>query len=423
MKPKFLDLFAGAGGLSEGFIQAGYEPVTHVEMDAAACFTLKTRLCYHWLKEQNLLSFYNDYISGKLSREGLYSKIPNQIVNSVLNCEISSESIPNIFEVIDEKLNGQELDLIVGGPPCQAYSLVGRSRDINGMKGDKRNYLFKFYAEFLKRYQPKYFVFENVLGLLSAKDSNGELYFDQMKTVFMENGYTTEYKVLDSSDFGIPQSRKRIVLIGKLYGEEGFYPKLTKYKEMVNVRDVLHDLPSIQNGKGTHRPQKVKPLTIDSYLHKTGIRLASNEHVTWHQARPHNSRDLDIYEMAISMWNTNKERLKYDALPKLLRTHNNTESFLDRYKVVVDSKPSHTVVAHIAKDGHYYIHPDIKQKRSLTVREAARIQTFPDSFYFEGVTEKPSRTAAFKQIGNAVPVILAHQIAQALKEKFKASPR
>ncbi|MBR6636177.1 MAG: DNA cytosine methyltransferase, partial [Phascolarctobacterium sp.] len=170
---RYLDLFAGAGGLSEGFIRAGYDPVAHVEMDIAACYTLKTRAAYHWLNKNNKIKIYNQYLNGEISRAEFYNEIPKQVLETVLNYEISELNLKDIFADIDKKLNNGQLDIIVGGPPCQAYSVAGRSRSENKMVGDKRNYLYKLYAEFLKRYEPKYFVFENVVGLLSAKDEDG----------------------------------------------------------------------------------------------------------------------------------------------------------------------------------------------------------------------------------------------------------
>lgn len=148
--PKYLDLFAGAGGLSEGFIRAGYEPIAHVEMDAAACYTLRTRTAYHWLKKGNNLAPYTKYLAGDIPRKDFYALVPKEILDSVLNYEISEESLPAIFKDIDSLLGGEKLDLIVGGPPCQAYSIAGRSRSECKMVGDKRNYLYRLYAEFLK---------------------------------------------------------------------------------------------------------------------------------------------------------------------------------------------------------------------------------------------------------------------------------
>ena len=145
--PNYLDLFAGAGGLSEGFLRAGYEPVAHIEMDKAACYTLKTRMAYKWLEEQGKIDKYYEYINGKLKRETFYQLVPDKVLDSVLNYEISKKMLPEIFEKIDKLLAGKTLDLIVGGPPCQAYSIIGRARDENSMVGDKRNYLYKFQVD------------------------------------------------------------------------------------------------------------------------------------------------------------------------------------------------------------------------------------------------------------------------------------
>jgi len=412
--PKFLDLYAGAGGLSEGFIRERYSPIAHVEMDEAACYTLKTRIAYHWLKEQNRLAEYADYLSGKIKRSELYALIPEHKLSSVVNKEISHETLPDIFAKIDHELNGEKLDLIVGGPPCQAYSLVGRSRDKNGMRGDKRNYLFVNYAEFLKRYKPKHFVFENVLGLLSAKAEDGELYFDKMRTLFKEVGYETEYQVLSADEHGVLQNRKRIILIGKRGKKTGFYPSISTSTAVYTVNDLFHGLPTLKAGEGSIRPCRIKKGSSE-YLFQSGIRN-NDLPVTMHIARPHTEQDLEIYRIAVQKWDGSSERLNYNDLPERLKTHKNRRSFTDRFKVVAANlSASHTVVAHISKDGHYYIHPDINQNRSLTPREAARIQTFPDDYFFESVSEKTGRTAAFKQIGNAVPPLMSYVIAREVK--------
>lgn len=416
--PRYLDLFAGAGGLSEGFIRAGYEPVAHVEMDVAACYSLKTRVAYHWLKRNEKLNIYNRYLKGEITRNEFYEEIPESVLDSVLNYEISEETLPVIFAKIDAMLGEKKLDLIVGGPPCQAYSLAGRSRSENKMVGDKRNYLYKLYAEFLKHYQPEYFVFENVVGLLSAKDEDGSLHLENMRKLFKAYGYSTEFRTLNASDYGVLQNRKRIILIGKRGEHEGFYPEIPAIANTYKAGELFCDLPSIKAGEGAVTPVATNPYS-GKYLYNSGIKEYDQEPVTFHQARPHTEQDLEIYRIAVETWNKKKERIAYTDLPERLRTHNNTKCFLDRFKVVAGNLPhTQTVVAHICRDGHYYIHPDIKQNRSLTPREAARIQTFPDNYYFESVTGKPSRTLAYKQIGNAVPVCLAHSVAKALLDRF-----
>ncbi len=412
---RYLDLFAGAGGLSEGFVRAGYSPVAHVEMDIAACYTLKTREAFHWLRKHNKLEEYEKYLQGEISRDAFYKSVPPEVLSTVLNYEISEESLPKIFQEIDGLLNGEKLDLIVGGPPCQAYSIAGRSRDENKMVGDERNYLYKFYAEFLKKYQPKCFVFENVIGLLSAKDKDGSLHFDNMRKLFKAYGYSTEYQILNASDYGVLQNRKRIILIGFRGEHTDFYPEIKKVEKSCTIEELLSDLPTITAGGGTATPVQTMPYKGD-YLYNSGIKDYDLQSVTFHQARPHTVQDLEIYRMAVNTWNNERKRISYTDLPERLQTHNNTKSFLDRFKVVAGNLScSQTIVAHIARDGHYYIHPDIKQNRSLTPREAARIQTFPDNYYFESASGKPSRTLAYKQIGNAVPVCLAYSVAKALK--------
>jgi len=414
-KLRYLDLFAGAGGLSEGFTRAGFVPVSHVEIDTAACYTLKTRLAYRWLQNNGKGQIYESYLNGEITREKFYSEVPVEILDTVLNYEISWENIEEIFQKIDESLDGKEIDLIVGGPPCQAYSLIGRARDENGMIGDGRNYLYKLYGEFLKRYKPKYFVFENVLGLLSAKDTDEKLHFDKMRKLFQECGYKTEYKQLNAADYGVLQNRKRIILIGKYGAEREFYPDIPQVERRYLVEEIFRDLPPLQAGEGQIRPIA----TLDyqgTYLYESSIKQVNCQKVTFHCARPNTDQDREIYRIAVTLWNTEHNRLSYVDLPEHLRTQQNMDSFLDRFKVVASNiECSQTVVAHVAKDGHYFIHPDIQQNRSLTPRELARLQTFPDDFFFESVSGKASRTPAFKQIGNAVPICLAEKVAKALK--------
>ncbi len=416
--PRFLDLFAGAGGLSEGFCQAGYTPVAHVEMNEAACYTLKTRAAFRWLRHNAQLEIYNNYLHGTISRKDFYKKIPNDVLDSVLNYEISRESLPIIFDKIDNILKGDSLDLVIGGPPCQAYSVVGRSRSTTRMIGDKRNFLYILYTEFLKRYKPEYFVFENVLGLLSAKDEDGTLHLHNMQVLFQECGYSTDFHTLVASDYGVLQNRKRIILIGVKGDKENIYPVIPKVKNAFYVNELFEDLPHIKAGEGINQP--VDTLHYEGeYLYKYGIKEYDLEPVTLHQARPHTLQDLQIYSLVVDAWNKYEKRVSYTDLPENLRTHNNTNSFLDRFKVVAGNLPSaQTIVAHISRDGHYFIHPDIKQNRSLTPREAARVQTFPDNYYFESKSGAASRTLAFQQIGNAVPVRLAYSIAVALLPLF-----
>lgn len=402
----YIDLFAGAGGLSEGFIREGFSPVAHVEMNNDACDTLKTRLAYHHLSGIKKASVYHSYLKNEISRDELWKDVPAHLIESVINDEISSKTIDSVFRLIDQQIYKKKVDVIIGGPPCQAYSLVGRSRDPKGMKWDKRNFLFRYYGQFLQRYQPKYFVFENVLGLLTAGNAK---YLNEMRDLFSSIGYSTDYKVLNAEDYGVLQKRRRVIIIGRRGNREFKFPELSlaDYSGQVK-KDVFYDLPFLNPGDELQIAKYSKP--INDYLQKSLTRNGV-DFVTQHITRPHNERDLEIYSIAIDKWLDGQQRLKYPELPQRLQTHNNTEAFLDRYKVVDPLGHSHTVVAHIAKDGHYYIYPDKKQVRSISVREAARLQSFPDDYFFEG-----GRTAAFKQIGNAVPPLMGQSIAKAISK-------
>ena len=247
------------------------------------------------------------------------------------------------------------------------------------------------------------FVFENVPGLLTA--GNG-IYLKDIVAGFEALGYELESHILNAADYGVMQNRKRIIIIGWKKNSGHFYPEIEKIEQKYLIKDLFKGLPPLIPGeeKSTYKQGRISKCLLES-----GIR-EPNDVLTWHVARTNLERDRKIYKLAIQQWNKNHKRLKYTDIPDELATHNNRSSFLDRFKVVAANKnAAHTMVAHISKDGHYYIHPDINQARSLSVREAARIQSFPDNFYFEG-----SRTSVFQQIGNAVPPQLARTIANAL---------
>lgn len=408
---KFIDLFAGAGGLSEGFIRQGFEPVAHIEMDNYAAQTLRTRAAYHYLKENGRLEIYHRYLKNQITRDELYEEVDPKVLKTVLNREISNVSIDEIFQTIDETLENNEtstIDVLIGGPPCQAYSLVGRARDPYNKEHDPRNYLYQQYVKFLERYKPKLFVFENVPGILNA--GKGKL-FEDVKRIMDEAGYNIEARILDASIFGVLQKRRRVILIGWAKGTDYFYPEFGDEKNKYLVSDILNDMPILIPGETKDYFYTAPP---SEYLIKHGIRT-DDDILVQHISRIHNEHDREIYRLAIEKWEKEKKRLKYTDIPEENRTHKNITAFLDRFKVVAkDLNYSHTMVAHIAKDGHYYIHPDINQLRSLSVREAARIQSFPDNFFFEG-----PRTAIFTQIGNAVPPLMADNIAKKIRQMLE----
>jgi DNA (cytosine-5)-methyltransferase 1 len=327
----------------------------------------------------------------------------------VINEKITDLNIESIFKTIDELRGGNKVNLLLGGPPCQAYSLVGRSRmGKDNVVNDERYHLYRLYGRFLTHFKPQAFVFENVLGLLSA--SGGNLITD-IEKFFEECGYKIKYQTLNASDYGVLQHRKRVIIVG-IRGKRNFeFPEIEKIDsgKWGVLKNLFSDLPVISQGYDDIKPLKYKSKTVNEYLKIHELRNGI-DFVTQHITRGHNARDLEIYGIAINKWLNDGERLKYTDVPKRLQTHNNTHAFLDRYKTI-DPYRSHTVVAHLSKDGHYFIYPDKDNVRSISVREAARIQSFPDNFYFEG-----GRSAAFKQIGNAVAPLMAQQIAQKLTQ-------
>lgn len=387
----FVDLFAGCGGLSEGFYREGFRAYAHVEINKYACETLKTRMKY-----------YNH---------------PN-FEKEVLNVDITRD---DINELIDDAVNDREVDLIVGGPPCQAYSSLGRAKDDNAMKDDPRNFLFESYVKVLHHLNPKIFVFENVTGLLTAKLNDKHI----VNTILDKLGekYTLidnpKKMVLNSVDYGVPQNRKRVIIIGvrkdlpfdanEIYnsinkthaGEEDTTNELKKY---VTVKDAIFDLPFLKAGEGNDILPYKKTQKND-FL--TNIIDEKSDVIRHHIARNLNSTDVERYSaMSKNNW-TFTELLENR---KDLR-HPKQRVFNNSYCVQFWDKPARTIIAHLYKDGNQFIHPDYKQGRSITPREAARLQSFPDNFIFEG-----SRTEIFKQIGNAVPVLFAQAIAKGCKK-------
>lgn len=413
-----LDLFSGAGGLSEGFFRVGSTFVGHVEADKYASDTLRTRTAYWNLKKENKLSIYENYLLKNITRDELWEKANVINSNDVINTKISNDTFDEITKTIKQNLKEKNLktvDLLIGGPPCQAYSIVGRARMKESVTCDPRNFLYQYYVKFLETFKPKMFIFENVPGLLSA--ANGE-HFENIKKAIEKAGYHMELDELIASDYGVLQARKRIIIVGWKKNKKRKNYKYPDFEKIDNsnyyVKDVLNDLPitkpdNIIEGKDKYR-SKTNQYLIDSNIREEDFNI-----LTQHETRMHNNQDIEIYKEAITAWDKDEKRLCYKELasrrPDLI-SHKNTTSFTNRFNVIkANTKASHTILAHMAMDGHYYIHPDIKQHRSLSVREAARLQSFPDDFYFEG-----PRTAQFRQIGNAVPPRMAEQIAKKIKE-------
>ena len=355
MRPKVIDLFAGVGGLSLGFEKCGFDVILANEYDPSIAAAYE-----------------------------MNHKGTKMIVG-----DITALDLEKTFGSYEGKV-----DVVIGGPPCQAYSVAGRARMGKAVEDDPRNGLYKYYVQFLDRYKPEMFVFENVLGIITAK--RGEPFAD-LKKLVDELGYDMEARVQIASQHGVLQKRQRVIIVGWMRSESNKYgyPELTVEEMCYSVmKDLFADLPLRKAGEGKlcETISYTKPLSEMEYLKQSGIRGVL-DFTTQHIARPTNDNDREIYKIAVDMWFDGKRRLNYAELPSRLQKHKNKETFLNRFSVVDPDGCCHTVVAHIAMDGHYYIYPTpnptLENVRSITVREAARLQSFPDDYFFEG-----SRTSA-----------------------------
>lgn len=395
----FIDLFAGCGGLSEGFYRQGFKALAHVEINHWACETLRERMRFYNYKEAD-------------------------INKNVIECDITSHEI---ISHIDSAVGASLVDVIIGGPPCQAYSTAGRVRDAKGMASDPRNYLFESYVRILEYYRPKFFVFENVVGVLSAK-VDGKLIFPQIISALGK-----EYDVIsdpqtiiyNTVEFGVPQLRKRIILMGvrkDIKGKQAFdlYKDVIKthwtpesnpedrvgLRRYVDVKEAIGDLPMVDPGKDASTETFYYPCD-NEFLQRIGHRgiYPLYDHI----ARKHNDLDRERFrQMILHHWSFGQLRRK---MPQY--EHKRARLFDNSYVVQWWDLPSKTILAHIYKDGFQFIHPDMNQARSFTVREAARIQSFPDDFVFKG-----SRGEKYKQIGNAVPPLFAEALAKSIKKNL-----
>ena len=405
-----LDLFSGAGGLTEGFLREGFKFISHIDKDKNALKTLETRSLFHSLKKDKNENIYFNYIKGEMSRNDFLNegKKYEQLSGGIINEEFTSITKDKIIREIEKskkRLNIKDVDIIIGGPPCQAFSPVGRSRDPERMENDPRNYLYRYYLKLLNHFKPKMFVFENVPGMKNAK--RGDI-LNSFKTKANDYGYFVKDNLLNAQDFFVLQNRERLIIVGWKKDHDLGYPLFPSIQHEYKVSCLLEDLPALHPGEGSEGPQNyISP--PPEYLIKANIR-SDNDILIQHNARNHNERDRAIYRRAIEIWNNEHRRIRYNELPEELKTHKNRNGFKDRFKVIeADRKYSHSILAHLSQDGHYFIHPDINQARSLTVREAARIQSFPDNYKFEG-----SRKSQFRQIGNAVPPLMAESIAHSI---------
>lgn len=400
-----IDLFSGAGGLSEGFLQTNlFEFVAHVEWEMPMVKTLRKNLVNRWgYSEEEAIKRVIKFDIQKTDElmKGSWSKDTIEMYGNENSDVLQKDGI-------DGLLNNKKVDVIIGGPPCQAYSLAGRAQDPNSMKNDYRNYLFESFVKVVDHYRPKVFVFENVPGILSAKPGD-RLVIERIYEAFEKIGYEIrkpeimKKSIYSSSDFQVPQERRRVIIFGVdktcKYELESFYNALTNLKFNGNKRTVYDAIGSLP---------KFKPLN-KSY--KKGNRNVSHELIgdkiiPLHEARFHNKRDINVFRewLGNNMNNIpNSEKIEFY---KKVTGHNTNHN---KYRSLEWDKPSPTIVAHLYKDGLMFIHPDQEQLRSITIREAALLQTFPMDYEFIG-----SSAYCYKMIGNAVPVLFAKNIAQAI---------
>ena len=512
MSIKVIDLFAGPGGLGEGFAaynskngeSKSFDIVLSIEKDEYAIQTLLLRKFFRQFEKGQAPNDYYNFLKGNVLLEDLYKKYPDEYNSADSNtwkCELGVEDHIEVDKRIEKAVGNNEKWVLIGGPPCQAYSVIGRSRTGSDSTGDKRVFLYQEYLRILAVHQPEVFIMENVPGILSAKLHGNKIInwvLEDLKkpvNAIRKNNITgkmenLEYKiyslckepvantingnplytelsdfVIKAEDYGIPQSRHRVILFGIRSDFTNKNPKTLKQEEPnSSVKMALMDLPRIRGGISQNADGKdiwknyisrtisrewVKEIKREgeSEFFKFICRVAANikspqkdrgnnfliskkvkypgklgewyqdiklNGVSNHESRAHMQSDLDRYFFAscFAAYYNKSPKLK-DFPISLLPNHNNVNDgikngkFSDRFRVQLKNKPAATVTSHISKDGHYYIHYDPTQCRSLTVREAARLQTFPDNYYFCG-----PRTEQFRQVGNAVPPLLAAKISE-----------
>lgn len=399
-----IDLFAGCGGLMDGFMQEGsYETLACVEWEKYPCETLASRLRSKWHHE----NANEEVVRFDIQRT-------EELINGYDDEEYGKH------KGLDKLIGNRKIDIIIGGPPCQAYSLAGRIRDPHGMRDDYRNYLFESYIRILEHFKPTFFIFENVMGMLSAAP-DGTPIVNKIKDAFDNAGYSVidnfKNAVFEVADFGVPQHRKRVIILGvnkeRFFGLaecqniiSDFYnvimPQLKNASKPRTVRDAISNLPTLMpsNEVILHNGHKYSHIPIDG------------NGVPNHTPRFHNLRDQKIFRMlGEDIESGRNEFVSTDSLKALYTKMTGKKSNIHKYYVLRWDEPSNTIPAHLYKDGMRHIHPDPKQARSITVREAARLQTFADDFIFLG----PSM-AQYKMIGNAVPSDFAKVIAKGIHQ-------
>ena len=501
-----VDLFAGPGGLGEGFAMLTeesepiFKSIVAIECEQFAYQTLLLRHFYRSFEKNKVPESYYDYLDSKLSREKLGKRYPenwSEAEAAVLNISLGPENYDTVKEKIHQRLGKTNKWVLLGGPPCQAYSLVGRSR----MKGneefetDERHFLYKEYLKIIVDHRPPVFVMENVKGLLSAQVKGKSVITKITKDLTTPSlainesqnklGYrlysfscSGEIKknmdpknfVVKAEEYGLPQARHRVFILG-IRSDIKVKPSILKREKISpTVKNVLCSMPKIRSGVSKQRDSvqawkralasvgklnlhlsnskdkklvEAKILEAVKTIQTSNLEKSSKKYVrprskwvrkwyydkrlksiTSHEARSHMESDLHRYLYASSYGLALGVSPKLPDFPdSLWPSHKNASidqkkvMFPDRFRVQIQSKASTTITSHISKDGHYFIHYDPTQCRSLSVREAARLQTFPDNYYFEG-----PRTSQYHQVGNAVPPYLSYQIAEVVKEILDQIP-
>jgi len=507
-----IDLFAGPGGLCEGFSSTldengfpRFEVKVSIEKDPVAHRTLMLRALFRKFPKGEIPESYYEYVRGNITREEFLARAEvkdaaEEAAKEARCAELGATPHDVIDAWIKEALGGNTNWVLIGGPPCQAYSLAGRSRlrgkDPDAFESDKRHFLYTEYLRIIQEFEPSVFVMENVKGMLNSKHGGSSIFERilgdlsapkdglnyQIRSLVVDgNELQPKDYVIEADDYGVPQSRHRVILFGirsdvaeatLALAQNPRKFLLKKSLPKVSVNAALSGLPPLRSRLSKEPDSheawisvlKKAPSSLTSWrlplrnkIEALMVRAAKKSEqlvspggsfipmtvtpnadmpkelrswyldsrlggVLQHETRSHMRSDLHRYLFAACFVEVERYApTLHNFPPKLLPDHVNVDAetipFKDRFRVQIGDAPSSTVVSHIKKDGHYYIHPDPVQCRSLTVREAARLQTFPDNYFFEG-----NRTEQYGQIGNAVPPLLAREIATVVY-RFLASPR